>query len=157
MNVKTTLLQENEPGAICRAELPCPSWEDPARVCALNFSVTPAGVLSFDNRQPGAKACAGRRASRLMAEAMVRTARERCPEALPGRTTRGLARELRVHNWFYRLGILRRHSVTSEMGGLDPAAPDYDDNAVCFEHPIRSLPQVLKLMLKHTKLLLKKK
>ena len=146
MNVKITLLQETEAGAVYRAELPCPTRKDPARVCALNFSLSPEGVLGFDNRQPDVRNGVGRQASRLLAEAMARTARERCPEALPGRTTRGLARELRIHYRFYRLGLLRRHTVTAEMGGLDPAGPGYDNNAFCFEHTLRGLPRLRQLL-----------
>ena len=78
---------------------------------------------------------------------MCRVARERVPGTLRDRTQRGLAFELRVHNRAYRLGLFRSHSVTTEIGGLDPQAPDYDDNGVWFERPLRSLPRIVYCLL----------
>ena len=116
--------------------------------CTLRFSVTPEGALGFDNRQPDARFCAKKQASLVMAAEMLRTARERAPSALQGRTQRGLAFELRIHNRFYRLGLFRRRTVTTEMGSPLPSAPDYDHNAAWFEHPIRSLPRMIKAFLR---------
>lgn len=114
---------------------------------ALYFTVTPEGALGFDNRQPGAGRCAGRRNSRALAEAMVRTARQRVPGALEGRSVRGMALELRVHYRAWRLGVQRGHAVTTELGSPNPQAPDHDRNARWFEHPFRSMPQIFKALL----------
>lgn len=148
MEVVTTLLSENETGAVYRSVVTPTGREGAGRSLALEFTVTAQGVLEFDNRQPGARACAGRRVSRLLAAEMSRTARTRVPGALGGRTEKGLACELRFHNRAYRLGFLRSHSVTAEMGSPDPGAPDRDSNAAWFEHPVRKLPLLLKLLLK---------
>ena len=115
--------------------------------CTLCFSVTRDGSLGFDNRQPNANVCARRAISRILAAEMSRTARERIPGALQGRTLRGLAFELRVHNRAFRLGLFRSHSVTTELGSLPAAAPGYDPNAIWFEHPLRSLPSILCALL----------
>lgn len=142
MTAVATLLQETDTGAIFDVGL-----SGPRRSLSLRFSVTPEGVLGFDNRQPGARACAGRQLSLALASEMARVARERVPGALSGRTQRGLAFELRVHNVAYRLGLFRTRSVTTEMGSPDPAAPDYDHNAAWFEYPLRSLPKIVKATL----------
>ncbi len=113
----------------------------------LRFSGTPQGSLGFDNRQSNARTCAKRQISRTLAAEMARVARGRVPGALRGRMQRGLAFELRVHNVAYRLGLFRTRSVTTEMGSPDPAAPDYDHNAAWFEHPVRSLPGIIKALL----------
>lgn len=117
------------------------------RSLTLGFSISPEGALGFDNRQPNARACANRRVSLALAAEMARVARARVPGALRGRTRRGLAFELRAHNRAYRLGLFRSRSVTTEMGSPDPAAPDYDHNAAWFEHPIRSIPLLLRILL----------
>ena len=115
--------------------------------CTLSFSVTQDGFLGFDNRQPNAKACLNRAVSRLLAAEMSRTACERVPGALKGRSLRGLAFELRVHNRAFRLGLFRSHSVTTELGGLDAFAPGYDHNAIWFEHPFRCIPAILRALI----------
>ena len=148
MNVMTTLQSENETGAVYRSVFTLPARRGPARSLALVFAVDPQGGLSFDNRQPGARACAGRRVSRLLAAEMARTARERVPGALDDRTERGLAFELRFHNRAYRAGFMPSHAVTAEMGSPVPAALDYDRNAAWFEHPLRRLPLAVKTVLK---------
>ena len=142
MTAVATLLQETDTGAIFDVAL-----SGPRRSLSLRFSVTPEGALGIDNRQPGARACAGRQLSLALASEMARVARERVPGALSGRTQRGLAFELRMHNVAYRLGLFRTRSVTTEMGSPDPAAPDYDHNAAWFEHPLRSLPKIVKATL----------
>ena len=144
MNVQIDLLRETKDGAVYRAVLTGPG----APAEPLEFSVSSSGALAFDNRQPHARACAGRAASLALAEAMTRTARSRVPAALSGRTTGGLARELRLHYRAYRLGLFRAQAVTAEMGSPDPAAPDHDHNAALFEHPLRGLPQTLKHLLR---------
>ena len=146
MDVTTTLISENENGAVYRVVFPRSRGGEPGEPLALEFSVTSRGCLGFDNRQPGARACAKRRVSRLLAEEMTRTARERVPGALGGRTEKGLAFELRVHNRAHRLGFRPDHAVTAEMGSPYPAAPDYDNNAAWFEHPVRQIPLLLKLL-----------
>lgn len=146
MDVTTTLIAENETGAVYRVVFPRSRPEEPGESLALEFSVTPQGGLGFDNRQPGARVCAGRRISRILAAEMTRTARARVPGALGGRTEKGLAFELRVHNRAHRVGFRPDHAVTAEMGSPDPAAPDYDNNAAWFEHPVRQLPLLLKLL-----------
>ena len=142
MTVASVLRQETDRQA--EYELSVSFWHQSH---TLRFSVTPEGALGFDNRQPGARACAGRQLSLALASEMARVARERVPGALSGRTQRGLAFELRVHNVAYRLGLFRTRSVTTEMGSPDPAAPDYDHNAAWFEHPVRSLPGIIKALL----------
>ena len=141
MAAAAILLQENASEAIYALAIPAP------RPCTLRFSVTSEGVLVYDNQQPNARRCCGRKTSKYLAAAMCRTARERVPGALRNRTLRGLAFELRVHNRAYRLGLFRSHSIVTDMGGLDPQAPDYDDNALLFEHPLRSLPRILFFVL----------
>lgn len=113
----------------------------------LRFFVTPEGALGFDNRQSNARTCAKRQISLALAAEMASVARERVPGALRGRTQRGLAFELRVHNIAYRLGLFRTRSVTTEMGSPFADAPDYDHNAAWFEHPVRSLPGIIKALL----------
>ena len=142
MTAVATLLQETDTGAIFDVAL-----SGPRRSLSLRFSVTSEGALGFDNRQPDARACAGRQLSLALASEMARVARERVPGALSGRTQRGLAFELRMHNVAYRLGLFRTRSVTTEMGSPDPAAPDYDHNAAWFEYPLRSLPKIVKATL----------
>ena len=83
-----------------------------------------------------------------LAEEMIRAAQTRVPGALGGRTHRAVAFELRVHYCAFRLGVLRSHSVTAEIGSLRPDAADYDSNAVWFEHPFRSAPAILKALFK---------
>lgn len=153
MTVQTQLLRETERGSVYRVSFPAPpggrrgapGGPAPAQR-ALEFTVTPEGSLGFDNRQPDARLCARPAVSRLLAEEMARTARERVPGALTGRSQRGLARELRLHRRAYALGVLRRHSGSTEAGSVDPAAPDYDSNALWFERPIRGLPALLKAL-----------
>ena len=144
MHVTSTLIQDTEQNAVYRisASERKGSWE-------LYFTVSPEGALGFDNRQPGARLCAKRRVSKAMAEEMARTAREKVPGALAGRTVKGLAFELRVHNRAYRLGVLRRQAVTAELGSPEPGAPDFDRNAAFFERPLRGLPRVFKSLLSH--------
>ena len=146
MDAVTTLITENETGAVYRVVFPRSRGGKTGEPLALEFSVTHQGGLGFDNRQPGARACAGRRVSRLLAAEMARTARDRVPGALGGRTEKGLAFELRVHNRAHRLGFRPDHAVTAEMGSPDPAAPDFDTNAVVFERPVRGIPPLLKLL-----------
>lgn len=140
MQVETSLLRETEQGGVYRAV-----FRDPD--CTLLFTVTPEGTLGFDNRQPGARRCAGGKLSRALAEEMRRTARSRVPDALADRTQRGLARELRLHNRAWRLRVKPGHTVTAEIGGMRRELPDFDDNAVWFECPFRSLPKILKTLL----------
>ena len=133
MTVTVTLLQETPAAATYRAVL----TRDPeTRPIALDFTVSAKGALAFDNRQPGARVCANHRISRLLAAEMARTARARVPGALAGRTEQGLARELRAHFQAYRMFLLRSRSAVSDMGALDPAAPDYDKNAAIFERSL---------------------
>jgi hypothetical protein len=141
MNTTTKLRQETVSEAIYDVSISASR-----RACTLTFSVTPEGGLGFDNRQPGARACANRSVSLALAAEMARVARERIPGALQGRTQRGLAFELRIHSRFYRLGLFRRRTVTTEMGSPLPDAPDFDHNAAWFEHPIRSLPRMIKTL-----------
>ncbi|MBQ1411295.1 MAG: hypothetical protein IIY94_08485 [Oscillospiraceae bacterium] len=141
MTANVTLQLEDEQRALYHITL-----RTPHGTCTLAFSVTPKGALGFDNRQANARVCMERRLSRVLAAEMIRTARERVPGALCGRTPRGLAFELRAHYRAYRLGILRIHSVTAEMGATDPHAPDHDSNAAWFEHPVRGLPSTLRAL-----------
>ncbi len=147
MNVHLTVLEQSSQGTRCRVDLPRTRRNGPTEELALVFNVTPEGALAVDNRQSCARLCTGRRSSLLLAEAMLQAARAQVPEALSGRSLKGLARELRLHRRAYALGLLRRHSGTTEAGSVDPAAPDYDDNALWFERPIRGLPAVLKALL----------
>lgn len=142
MTVETTIREETEENLQYDV-----SVSSLRRSVTLSFTLTRAGILGFDNRQPDARACANRQISLALASEMARTARQRVPGALRGRTQRGLAFELRVHYAAYRLGIFRAYSVTTEMGSLDPDAPDYDHNAAWFEHPLRSLPKIVKATL----------
>ena len=142
MTAVTTLQQETGSDALFAVSL-----SGPRRSHILRFSVTKDGAIGFDNRQPDARVCAGRRASLALASELLRIARSRVPGALRGRTKRGIAFELRVHNRAHRLGLFRTHSVPTEMGSLDPDAPDFDHNAAWFEHPVRSLPQMVKWLL----------
>ena len=80
--------------------------------------------------------------------AMREIALARNPGALSGRTLRGMAFELRVHYRAYRMGLKRSHAAVTELGGLDSAAPDFDDNAAWFERPLRSLPAIGKALLR---------
>lgn len=144
MELITTLLRETEQGAVYEL-----APREPGAGWSLRFSVTPEGALGFDNRQPDAGRCAQRRISAALAEQMARTARARVPGALAGRTVKGLAFELRVHNRAYRLGVLRRQAVTAELGSPEPGAPDFDRNAAFFERPLRGLPLVFKSLLSH--------
>ena len=141
MTLQTRLIAETESGWTYEILLP-----DRSRPGPLRFSVTPKGALSFDNRQPQARACRSRRASRLLAAEMEGAARERVPGALAGRSQKGLALELRAHYYAYRIGFFRRHAANAELGSPNPAAPDYDANAALFEHPLRGLPAVLKAL-----------
>lgn len=140
MQVETSLLRETEEGGVYRVV-----FRDPD--CSLLFTVTQEGILGFDNRQPDARHCAGGKLSRALAEEMYRTARSRVPDALAGRTQRGMARELRIHNRAWRLRVKPIHTATAEIGGTRGELPDFDDNAVWFERPFRSLPKILKAML----------
>ena len=140
MQVETSLLRETEAGGVYRAVFRDPDF-------TLIFTVTPEGALGFDNRQPGTRRCAKRRVSKALAEEMSRVARSRSSDALAGRTQRGIARELRIHNRAWRLGVKRSQAVTTEMGGMKREAPDFDHNAVWFERPFRSLPKILKALL----------
>ena len=147
MTVETKLLEQTPQGARYQVLVKLPPRRRPdaeERRIPLEFTVTPEGALGFDNRQPQAKLCARGRVSRALAEEMARTARLQVPGALAGRTQKGLARELRLHYRAYRLGLMRVHAVTAELGSPDPDAPDHDNNAVLFEHPFRGLPQLLR-------------
>ena len=139
-------LESGAEGTVYRALLPQPLCKRGEG--ALRFTVTPQGALIFDNRQPDARLCARRRVGAALAEAMTRTAQAQVPGAQAGRTQKGVARELRVHRRAYALGLKRSHSVTTELGSPDPAAPDYDDNALWFERPLRSLPGILRALFK---------
>ena len=134
MTLGTTPPSENSQGVFYRAVIPCPKGSQ-----ALTFSISPRGILSFDNRQPKACLCAVRSCSLSLAKELLQAARNRSPDALRGRTPEGLAFELRVHYRLYRLRILRSHTGTTEMGSTAPAAPDYDSNAAFFEFPLRCL------------------
>ena len=162
MRIESSFLREEAGRAVYSAALLRPDTEtrsvgsravggDPGEERSssfVEFSVADSGVLSFDNRQPQARRWAGFRSSRLLAEEMMKAAEARVPGALKGRSLRGIAREIRIHYRAWRMGIKPSHSVTAEMGSSDPAAPDYDGNAVWFEHPIRSLPRIVKALLK---------
>lgn len=148
MTATTSLVQKTENGAVYRTVFLAEGRRPAAAPPALLFTVTRDGALGFDNRQPCAGLCGKRRVSRLLAAEMAQAARDSVPGALAGRSRWGLAFELRVHYRAYRLGIRRSHAVTVEIGSPDPAAPDYDHNARWFEHPFRSLPAILKALLK---------
>ena len=141
MTTSTSLRLETEQQAVYDLSISSPNVSH-----SVSFSVTSDGALGFDNRQPGARFCAGRRLSLALAGEMMRIARERTPGSLLGRTQRGLAFELRVHYRLYRLGLFRRRTVTTEMGSPFSDKPDYDHNAAWFEHPIRSVPSILKAL-----------
>lgn len=148
MELQTEFLREAEEGAVYRVSLENAGRRARRLPAALEFTVTPKGALIFDNRQSGARLCERRRISLALAGAMTRAARERVPCAQAGRTQKGAARELRIHSRAYALGVKRSHSVTTELGSPDPAAPDYDDNALLFERPLRSLPAILRALIK---------
>lgn len=145
MYAQARLIAETDSGWTYEVQLPD---REPSRSDALRFTVTPEGALSFDNRQPEARACRSRRISRLLAAEMARAARGRVPGALAGRSQKGLAFELRAHYYAYRIGFFRRHAANAELGSPDPASPDYDTNAAVFERPLRGLPAVLKALLR---------
>ncbi len=67
MTAVATLLQETDTGAAFDVAL-----SGPRRSLSLRFSVTSEGALGFDNRQPGARACAGRQLSLALASEMAR-------------------------------------------------------------------------------------
>lgn len=157
-SLRTEQLEETENGTVFRTVLPIPAPGEakPARragspgrsAAALQFTVTPEGALKLDNSQAEARRLLGRRLSLAMAAAMREIALARNPGALSGRTLRGMAFELRVHYRAYRMGLKRSHAAVTELGGLDPAAPDFDDNAAWFERPLRSLPAIGKALLR---------
>lgn len=156
MTVQTTLLQEDSQGAVYRTRVQAPARRLLGRALGrpldytFTFSVTPEGALGFDNRQAQARGCAKGRVARSLAEEMTAAARARYPQALSGRTRRGMGLELSAHYRAYRLGLMKTHTVTTELGSLTPAAPDFDDNAAWFERPLRSLPQILRRLLART-------
>ena len=148
MEEKSTLLRVEKGAAHFRLLLPHPSRSPAGPDLSLEFKVTPEGALGFDNRQPAARFCRNRRFCALLAAEMIRAAQDRVPGSLCGRSCRGVAFELRVHLLCYRLGLLRRHSVTTEIGSVDPAAADYDTNAGWFERPLRGIPVLCKALLR---------
>ena len=145
-SLRTEQLEETENGTVFRTVLPTPAPDGSEAV--LRFTLTPEGALKLDNRQPEAGRLLGRRLSLAMAAAMREIALARNPGALSGRTLRGMAFELRVHRRAWQMGVKRSHAVVTELGGLDPAAPDYDDNAAWFERPVRSLPAIGKALVR---------
>lgn len=145
-SLRTEQLEETENGTVFRTVLPTPAPD--GSEAALRFTLTPEGALKLDNRQPEARRLRGKRSALAMAAVMREAALARNPAALSGRTLRGMAFELRVHYRAYRMGLKRSHAAVTELGGLDPAAPDFDDNAAWFERPLRSLPSIGKALLR---------
>lgn len=145
-SLRTEQLEETENGTVFRTVLPTPAPDGSEAV--LRFTLTPEGALKLDNRQPEAGRLLGRRLSLAMAAAMREAALTQNPDALSGRTLRGMAFELRVHYWAFRMGLKRSHAAVTELGGLEPAAPDFDDNAAWFERPVHSLPTIGKALLR---------
>lgn len=148
--IQTTVQPRPEGGWSCQTQFRLP----PRRLGALRlgkprdyrfeFIVAPSGVVRFDNRQAQARACGSRRAGGLLAAEICRVATRQVPGALTGRSPRGLRWELGVHYRFHQLGVLRRHATVTDMGGTEAQGPDYDGNAVCFEHPSKSLGPILR-------------
>lgn len=157
-SLRTEQLEETENGTVFRTVLPTSplrnaktarrSGSPGSPAAALRFTLTPEGALKLDNSQPEARRLRGKRLSLAMAAAMREAVLARNPNALSGRTLRGMAFELRVHCRAYRMGLKRSHAAVTELGGLDPAAPDFDDNAAWFERPLRSLPSIGKALLR---------
>ena len=152
--VKTDLLKESEGIRYYRVRICVPSCRffgltiRRAEEYVLDFEITGDGVLTFDNRQAQAAVCRRRPAARTLAGEMLAAARSSCPGALTGRSLRGLHFELDAHYRAYRLGLLMKYAVVTDIGGTDPAAPDYDSNGAFFEHPLRNIPQAFREFLK---------
>ena len=146
ISVRTEPAGTTAEGELYRAVFPHPTRK--GREASLLFTVSPNGALVYDNRQPDARLCERRGVSLALAEAMTRAARVQVPGAQAERTLHGTARELRIHSRAYALGVKRSHSVTAELGSPAPDAPDFDDNAIWFERPLRSLPRILKALFK---------
>jgi hypothetical protein len=151
---KTAFLKEAEGIRYYRIRIRVPSRRfigltiGRAEEYVLGFEITRDGVLTFDNRQAQAAVCSRRPAARTLAGEMLAAARHSCPGALTGRTLRGLHFELDAHYRAYRLGLLMKYAVVTDIGGTDPAAPDYDSNGAFFEHPLRNIPQAFREFLK---------
>ena len=137
MKLETTLIRESENGSVYQTVFPSAAGGGADGPLSLEFTVARSGSLHFDNRQPGARAGMEPEPSRLLAAEMLRAARTQVPGALAGRTETGLAFELRVHYRFWRRGVLRSRTAVSDMGSLNRAAPDYDNNALIFERTAR--------------------
>ncbi len=149
MEAQTSLQAQQEGGWVFETRLLSsrdPECRGPAQDEAFRFAFTvaPSGVVRFDNRQLQARSCCRRQPGNLLAAEMLQAARTQVPGALPGRSLLGIRRELAIHYRFYQFRILRRHATVTDIGGMEAQAPDYDGNAVCFEHPSKSLGPILR-------------
>ncbi|MBQ7063714.1 MAG: hypothetical protein IJM90_02310 [Firmicutes bacterium] len=150
LSVKTELLKESDESLEFRTCIVVPPrhifGQAPGRTkeYALDYQLNRSGTLAFDNRQPQAFACRKWRISRALAEEMHTETLRRIPAALSGRTTKGLCMELIVHYWAFRFKFLMKYAVVTDIGSAEPDAPDYDSNAAWFEHPVRSIPDIIR-------------
>lgn len=103
------------------------------------FGVKSNGVLTYDNKSQSDLALIGDKSiSIALAKTMYKTATEKVPGALSGRTIEGIARELRAH---YKASCLLPidNLLITDMGGLDESMPGYDYNAKVFEEPYKPI------------------
>ena len=117
---------------------PVKGWTDAAKLRAgdilvLVNNVDQRGVIFFDNSKHAHGMVGDYNISIALANEMYCAATNQVGGALSGRTTEGIARELRMH---YRVSaILPIKKVTvADIGGMEKSRSDYDYNAKMFEN-----------------------
>lgn len=109
---------------------------------SFTFSVSSEGIVSFDNSQEMATCLKNKEIRLTLAKEMIRVAREQIPEALEGRTAKGVAFELYAHYLGKENGIKIGHTNTTEIGSNVIGAIGYDSNADWFENTFSHLPDI---------------
>ena len=112
------------------------------------YDVSSTGIISFDNAQSTAYLCEDDDVvCEKLVEEMIKITQMQVPEALSGRTIAGIKRELSWHYKAHRNNIKPSSSDSTEIGGTDPLKTGYDYNAVWFERPLKSVPDIISHLL----------
>jgi len=97
------------------------------------FNVDQRGVVFFDNSKYEHGMVGDYNISIALANEMYCAATSQVDGALSGRTTKGIARELRMHFQFSAVLPIRKITV-ADIGGMEKSRSDYDYNAKMFEN-----------------------
>ena len=109
------------------------------------FNVDQRGVVFFDNSKYEHGMVGDYNISIALANEMYCAATSQVDGALSGRTTKGIARELRMH--FQVSAILPIRKITvADIGGMEKSRSDYDYNAKMFENLWKTPAVILEML-----------